>query len=428
MKFKTLTQIIIFSFFCSVYVFAQSSNPFTVDLARAFSKDIFELNGLPYLQPVVRVVNSTSNAGFFYNSYIPKNSKTPYFKFTIQMMYGVVPQSEKTYSPSMPAKEFNSEDVYKYVNILTGKIDTAGLIHYFFLNLMYDGIYGNHKGIIQVPKSAPTALGNQKTDFELRKSALDTLVRAHPAYALVKQYGLEDTLMSTIANFPDVFHLPPGGDINNIVAGIPQIVIGSYFGTELLLRYVPTINLGSNIGDFNFWGLGIKHSISQYFDMPFDCSFQAVYQRTKLSNNIGVTNANLKAEAQIVNLNLQLSKNFNDFVTLYSSVSNDIINIKSTYKYYLPVEMQWQLKLLDQFAKDNNGNYLSVDKDGIPNNSKPTPGFPGDQFPQTAIVDLKDNQFRFTIGLSKEIYNFIIAVDYNFSKVPVLGGAVGFKF
>ncbi len=388
----------------------QQSNNFTIDLARDFSKDIFELNGVPFLQPVVKVVNTTSNTGFFYDAFVPKQVSTPYFKFTIQMMYGITPESEKTYVPQMPNQPFNANDIGKYYNVVTGKLDTAGLIHYFFLNLMYDGMYGNHKGLIEIPKSAPTALGNKPTSFEIPPGALDTLVKSHPAYPIIKQLGLEDTVMHTVETFPNIFDLPPGGNINSIVAGVPQLVIGSYLGSELLIRFVPTINLGTNIGNFNFWGLGLKHSISQYFESPIDIAVQAVYQSTNLNNKVGVTNAELNANAKFVNVNLELSKSWDNLFTFYTALSYENVNIESTYKYYLPVVVQWQLGMLEQ------------------DSTKPTPGYPGDQNPQTAQIKVQDSQMRFTFGLSKEISNIILSLDGSFTKMFMLGFSLGYKF
>jgi hypothetical protein len=407
-----MKKFIFLFFFVAPYILLsqQQSNNFTIDLARDFSKDIFELNGVPFLQPVVKVVNTTSNTGFFYDAFVPKQVSTPYFKFTIQMMYGITPESEKTYTPQMPNQPFNANDIGKYYNIATGKLDTAGLIHYFFLNLMYDGMYGNHKGLIEIPKSAPTALGNKPTSFEIRKGALDTLVKSHPAYPIIQQLGLEDTVMHTIETFPNIFDLPPGGNINSIVAGVPQLVIGSYLGSELLIRFVPTINLGTNIGNFNFWGLGLKHSISQYFESPIDIAVQAVYQSTNLNNKVGVTNAELNANAKFVNVNLELSKSWDNLFTFYTALSYENVNIESTYKYYLPVVVQWQLGMLEQ---------------GI---TKPTPGYPGDQNPQTAQIKVQDSQMRFTFGFSKEISNIIFSLDGSVTKMFMFGFSLGYKF
>ena len=134
---------------------------------------------------------------------------------------------------------------------------------------MYDGIYGKSAGKIKIPNSAPTALGNMRTAFELNNDTLKSLVRGHEAFWILDTLKLVSTIDSILSKFPNAFDLPPGANINQIVAGIPQLVIGSYFGTELLLRWVPTLNLGSNVGNFNFWGVGLKHSISQYFEIRF---------------------------------------------------------------------------------------------------------------------------------------------------------------
>lgn len=411
-------SIIILVFLLPTLLSSQNVNNFTVELARAFSRDIFELNGVNFLQPVVKVVNTTSNVGFFYDAKIPYQVDKPYFKFTIQTMYGITPESEKTYTPTMPNRPFNPDNIQEFVKFdITGlKIDTAGLVHYLFLNMMYDGIYGTHKGIIDVPKSAPSALGNKPTSFELRKSALDTLLKSHPMYEYLKTLGLADTLNSAIQSFPDIFNLPPGGNITHIFAGVPQLVIGSLYGTELLLRFIPKVNLGSMIGDFGFWGIGLNHNFTNYLfknipgNSPFDGTVQLVYQSTELENTVGVTNAKLNAQADMLNFNIHLSKNLSKYFNIYCGASYEKINIQSTYKYYLPVEVQWQLKLLEW-----------------PNFS-PTPGYPGDQNPQVAIVKLNDSQFKFTIGLSAEFYNFILATDFNFSKVNIWGASIGYRF
>lgn len=418
---KKLLFLFLFLVGLPLIVYSQGVNNFTVELARQFSRDIFETNGINFLQPLVKVVNATSNTGFYYDARIPFKVKKPYFKFTIQGMFGITPENEKTYVPQMPNRAFNPDDIDEFIqlDLKNGlKVDTAGLIHYLFLNMMHDGInrQPNSPGSIAVPPKAPSALGNQPTAFELRKSAMDSLLKSHPMYDALKSFGLTDTLNSAIQQFPDIFNLPPGGNINHIVAGVPQLVIGSLYGTELLLRYIPKINLGKNIGDFGFWGIGINHNFTNYlFDNyldypPFEATFQAVYQFTELENTVGVTNAKLKAQADMINFNLHLSRNLTKSISIYAGGSYEKINIKSTYKYYIPVEVQWQLKLLEW-----------------PNYS-PTPGFPGDQNPQIAIVKLDDDQFKFTIGLSAEFYNFILATDFNISKVNILGLTLGYKF
>ncbi len=411
------TALLFFLMINSLFINYQSSyseaNPFTVELARQFSSDIFYSNGVPFLQPVVKVVNLTSNTGFFSSAYVPSEVSKPYFRFSIEGMVGFVPDKFKSYTPSMPNEQYDPNSIGRYVSFSQNglSIDTAGLIHYFFLNLMYDGIYGDHKGMITIPESSPTALGNQVTYFDIRHSALDSLVRAHPLYSTLEAYGLQDTVLNVVNSFPERFTLPSGGNINTLVAGVPQLIIGSYWGTELLLRFVPKVNLGSTIGDFSFWGVGLKHSLSQYFDrIPFESALQVVYQGTSLDNTVGVTNAKLKADANILNVNLHFSADIPKILTVFTGVSYESISIKSTYTYLIPVEVQYQLGLLD------------------PPNTEPTPGFPGDQNPQVAKVNVSDNHFKFSLGVSRVIGPILLSGSLNITDMILLGFSLGYNF
>jgi hypothetical protein len=61
----------------------------------------------------------------------------------------------------------------------------------------------------------------------------------------------------------------PGGlDLSSFALAAPQIRVGSVMGTEAILRYL-AIDVGdSDIGKINLFGMGLKHSISQYIDEP----------------------------------------------------------------------------------------------------------------------------------------------------------------
>ena len=61
---------------------------------------------------------------------------------------------------------------------------------------------------------------------------------------------------------------PHGFDVASLPSGIYQAA-GSYYGTELLLRFFPKIKVSDS--ETGFWGLGLKHSITQWInDPPFD--------------------------------------------------------------------------------------------------------------------------------------------------------------
>ncbi|MBX3042272.1 MAG: hypothetical protein KIT33_08965 [Candidatus Kapabacteria bacterium] len=407
---------------------AQNSQDYTIDLARKFSKDLFESNGVPFMEPVVRVINSTSNSRFFTQAYVPQKVKKPYFRVGIHGMSGLVNDDLKSFSPVMPSSEYRFEDVGRYIEmegLNIKRLDTAGLIHYLFMNMMYDGTKGANAGLIKVPQRASTALGTGDTKFELPHESLETLFKNHPLYnfPLIPQ-GIKDSVSAAIANFPEVFTLYGGNNLNMVFAAIPQFEIGSLYGTELLIRLIPPINLGETIGDFAFWGVGVKHSISQYFfdeydqtgelipvyQRPFDMAVQVVYQGTYLENKIGVTQADLKANASLFSINFHASKSFENLFDVYTGISYETINITSKYKYLLPVEIQRELGLLD---KDQE---------------YPTPGFPGDTNPQTTELTIDASNLRWTIGIIKPIGNFDIFLDYSVSRFDILSGGIQYRF
>ncbi len=426
MRYKVLMLAIsLFAFFSNTS-FSQSANNYTVELARMFSKDLFESNGIPFLQPVVTVVNGTSNTRFFNQAFIPTKVEKPYFRVGLQNMLGFVGNDLKSYTPVMPSDSFSYDKAFSYIE-LSGlnikSIDTAGLVRYLFLNLMYDGVYV--KKSIKIPAKASTALGSGNQEFFLPHDTLHNLLQAHPLYSnpLIPQ-SLKDSISASIGGFPEKFALYGGSDLSTVYAAIPQIEIGSLFGTELLLRFIPSVNLGESIGDFSFWGIGLKHSISQYFgnnyldsesERPFDMAVQAVYQGTNLKNTVGVTKADLNADATMYNFNVHFSKSFSDIIDIYSGFSYEMIEITSTYKYELPIEIQWQLGLIDKIS-DENPNF------------EPTPGFPGDKNPQVSKLSVSDNNFKWTIGARKAFGNFAIFIDYNVSNFNIFSGGLEYTF
>lgn len=406
-------------------VYSQNNDDYTIELARQFSKDLFETNGVPFMQPVVKMINATSNSGFYNQAFVPKKVEKPYFKFSVNFMGGIVQDDMRTYQPYMPNEEFTVNGMLEAADIslldyqkltevktldeLEELADVGGMIHYFFLNLMYDGIYGNNAGLVEVPEEASTALGSKTTQFNLPNSSLQKLAEDHPLFSEVPK-EFQDSVLSLFNRFPEQFLLYPGTALDVMPAGVPQIEIGSLFGTEALIRFIPPVDLGSVVGHFSFWGFGLKHSISQYIkNAPFDMALQAVYQGTHLENEIGVTQADLVSDAEIWNFNIHFSKEIKNWFRVYSGLSYDMIEIVSEYTYELPIEVQWQLGLIEK------------------PNHHPTQGYPGDQNPQKSELVLEDTSIKWSVGVVKEISDFMIYLDYNLSNYSVFNFGVQYK-
>jgi hypothetical protein len=388
---------------------------------------------------MVQSINATSNSRFFNSAYVPRKVDKPYFKFSLNFMTGLVPDNMKSYNPVLPGEALDMKKLGNYMSYENGVLkikDTVGLAYYALKTIMYDGV---KSGSLNVPKTSATILGKQHTSFVLPHDSLRALIKRNVAYPLLPA-AFRDSLDKIINQFPEYFTLPEGANMSSLYAAIPQFEIGSLWGTEALIRFVPPVDMGKNIGKFAFWGLGLKHSISQYFTeqidenteyTPFDLAVQAVYQGTYLTNEVGVTKAELTARANIWDFNIEFGKRFKNLFDVYSGFSYEMLNISSDYIFYIPVEQQAQLGLLRIGPKlDANGNPVrDVNGNIITEIKKPEqPNYPGDQHPQKSKVKISDSNFKWIIGMSKDIGNFTIFADYNVSKFNIFTAGVSYKF
>lgn len=63
---------------------------------------------------------------------------------------------------------------------------------------------------------------------------------------------------------PTEYLFPGGFDINSVAYAVPQLTIGSLYGTELIIRYFG-IRLGGEFGSLRLGGIGIRHNLDRYF-------------------------------------------------------------------------------------------------------------------------------------------------------------------
>lgn len=446
---KFLFLLLIISVFGSDFAFAKADSV-TINLVRYFSRDIFGNNGTAYLKPMVEGINATSNSSFFSTAYVPKKVKKPYFKFGLHGMIGVVPSDMKTYTPNIPTEQFSLSELNKYMTFewingspqITAIPDTAALAYYALKTILYDAVQA---GDITVPTTSATVLGSENKNLYISNEVLRETMKKSPAYAFLPQ-NFRDTLDKYIGQFPESFSLPKGANMNVFGAGIPQLEIGSLYGTEALIRFFPPVDMGENIGDFAFWGFGLKHSISQYFttykpgydtatsyesrqeleDTPFDLSIQAVYQGTSLKNKIGVTEADLDANATFWDFNLQFSKRIKNWINIYTGISYEHVSIDADYTYAIPWEMQIQLGMVTK-KLDAQGNPLIDPATGWPI-YETNEEYPGDTQPQTSKIKIKDTNWKWIFGLSKDIGRFTIFADYNFSTFGIFSGGISYRF
>ena len=83
----------------------------------------------------------------------------------------------------------------------------------------------------------------------------------------------------------------PGGIWNTSIfpLAVPQLTIGSIFGTEATIRWIE-YNIDEDVGDISLFGLGFRHSISQYIPLcPVDLAAGFFRQTFKIGDMIEAT-------------------------------------------------------------------------------------------------------------------------------------------
>lgn len=397
----------------------QRADPLTVAVVRDFGGELFLLNSVKYLNPLVQLLNSSVNARMYHTAEIARKNSF-YVRIGVHGMVGFVNPDQLTYEPELPRAELDFLRLSQYATIFPAVTirDTAGLVGYAMRVIINDGIKG---GQIQVPKSSPTFFGSLQQRFTIPKAYFRQRLLNPAANDPLAQLSssVRSSVVPYIERLPDEYPLPNGQNLSFLPLAVPQVEIGSLFGTELLLRYLPQINWGNNIGNFGFGAIGLKHSLSQYWkDAPLELALQAVYQGTTLTNTIGVTGAKLRADAVIFTANVHASKRWGN-VEIYGGAAFDNLNINASYTFVIPRELQVQLGLL-QLQKDAQGNDFYTEN--------PSAGYPGDTMPQTKVVALSNSAFRGTLGVAYYLGPVSISVDYNRSSFNLVSAGIDVKF
>lgn len=422
-------SLLIVALLCAVSITAAQDQPYptplAVDLTRSVMKSVFESNAVPFVQPMVTTINATSNARFFTMAYVPEKVDKPYVRVSVNGMAGLISEDQKWFDPSLDLgpRENLGEALLKYGSASTSgyKIgplyaDTLGLASVFMRELLRDAMAAGYFGI---PDRAASLFGYMPENRVVlpTKENLVTVLKQRAEYqalALTGQAAFLDTLINRVS-LPTSLTLPPGANMSSITAAVPQLEIGSLYGTELLVRFIPAVRFNDNVGDFSFWGLGLKHSLSQYLpERWFDLAVQGVYQGTSLTNTIGLTESKLEANATIRSFSIQAGKRLWDAVDVYAAYAYEHIDVTSSYTYSLPHETQVQLGL------------LPLDPPG--GKSQPTADRPGDTKPQTSTVLAEDLNHKFIFGVSANSGPWRAALDVNIGNFNIVSFALAYTF
>jgi hypothetical protein len=121
----------------------------------------------------------------------------------------------------------------------------------------------------------------------------------------------------------------PGGlDISQFLLPVPQLTVGDIMGTRATLRWLSLDTKNSDLGKFDFFGVGAQHSISQYFKgLPVQVAVGGFYQKLKLGDGLLDTHS--------MHFDVTASKKFGGLLQLepYVSVGYDTFDMKVKYTF-----------------------------------------------------------------------------------------------
>lgn len=119
--------------------------------------------------------------------------------------------------------------------------------------------------------------------------------------------------------------LPGGFDVTRTGLATPQVVVGGFYGTEVMGRWLSLAIGDSDYGDMSFWGIGARHSISQYFEgIPLDLSGMVFYQKFTLGEDL--------VDFDQMSFGVQASKRF-QFIEPYAGLALDRSNMTASYEF-----------------------------------------------------------------------------------------------
>lgn len=180
-------------------------------------------------------------------------------------------------------------------------------------------------------------------------------------------------------------------DIPLLPLGAPQLTVGTIYGTQVAIRYLPSVKISEELGESKYFGFGIQHNIGQWIPvpMPVDLSAGFFTQNLKIGTLL---------ESKATEYGLYASRTFGPGalnVTPYAGFSLQSSKMTVNYDYNYSV----MINGIEQKQTDK----ISFDLEG-------------------------ENTTKLTVGLAFKLGFLNLNVDYNVAKYSTVGAGVGFIF
>lgn len=250
-----------------------------------------------YVQPLVNAFGADINSGLFHTAQIG-GGMLP----VVDLYLGV-----KVFGAFVPIGDRTLDLSYTAPRAFTGADGEL-----YTVDVVYD------------IEDAPTIFGDTESPGVVIATVNETVDAGMDG-----QMGTADDI---VINEQSELDLAPGLIKTSIAPlAIPQARIGSVFGTDMMIRYLPRVDR-DDLGSFGFIGLGVRHSVSQYVPMlPMNLAAQISWQKLGIqdADDTEVLTANMWA------MSVMASKSF--FVaSVYGGLQLESASVDLDYTFVDP--------------------------------------------------------------------------------------------
>lgn len=119
-----------------------------------------------------------------------------------------------------------------------------------------------------------------------------------------------------------VYVFPGGYNLSTLPLVVPTVTVGNVMGTELVGRYFST-EVFQEIGTIMLAGVGIRHSLSQYFNSPVDIAIGGAYHTFKVGDIF---------KNELYTIQLTVGKSFS-FIDIYAGggYESNVADVKYSF-------------------------------------------------------------------------------------------------
>ena len=161
--------------------------------------------------------------------------------------------------------------------------------------------------------------------------SFDTVINAPTVFGSKDKGTLRRTYMVNGLSHTDSIQTIAGFNVPIVPVPIPQASLGSLFGTDLTVRYLPQIKL-SDFGKVQLFGWALRHSVSQYIPLiPVDIAIQLGFQNLSLKDTAGSNIFKLSTFAA----NVEVSKTL-AILTVYGGLQMESSKVDVNYIFIPP--------------------------------------------------------------------------------------------